>query len=129
MRRAVERGVDVFDALQAACVNPVEHYGLDVGLLQLGDPADFIEVDSLEGVQRAAHVDQRRSSSPKTARRAFHRVEPPVVNQFRRRRTCSRTSSRAGARPGEAAGDRGLDGQLITKRLEVDATVSTTAAP
>jgi adenine deaminase len=47
VRRAVERGVDVFDALQAACVNPVEHYGLDAGLLNLGDPADFIEVDSL----------------------------------------------------------------------------------
>ena len=47
VRRAVERGIDVFDALQAACLNPIEHYSLDVGQLRVGDPADFIEVDSL----------------------------------------------------------------------------------
>ena len=71
VRRAVERGIDVFDALQAACVNPVEHYGLNVGLLRVGDPADFIEVDSLTRVQRAPHLDRRRSSSPRMARRSF----------------------------------------------------------
>jgi len=46
VRRAVAAGIDVFDALQAACVNPVEHYSLQVGLLRVGDQADFIEVDS-----------------------------------------------------------------------------------
>jgi adenine deaminase len=60
VRRAVERGVDVFDALQAACVNPVEHYGLDVGLLRVGDPADFIEVDSLQAFNaRRTWIDGR----------------------------------------------------------------------
>ncbi len=48
VRRAVERGIDVYDALRAACLVPIEHYGLDVGQLRVGDPADFIEVDSLE---------------------------------------------------------------------------------
>jgi adenine deaminase len=33
--------------LRCACVHPVEHYRLPVGLLRLGDPADFIEVDNL----------------------------------------------------------------------------------
>ena len=47
VRRAVEAGIDLFDVLQAACLNPVIHYGLDVGLLRVGDAADFIEVDSL----------------------------------------------------------------------------------
>lgn len=47
VRRALERGADLFDVLRAACVNPVEHYGLPVGLLRVGDPADLIEVDSL----------------------------------------------------------------------------------
>jgi len=40
-------GVDVFKALQIACVNPVLHYRLDVGLLREGDDADFIIVDNL----------------------------------------------------------------------------------
>ena len=46
--RAVAKGIDVFKVLQAACVNPVKHYNLDVGLLQKGDDADFILVDNLE---------------------------------------------------------------------------------
>ncbi len=46
--RAVAKGIDVYKVLQAACVNPVKHYNLDVGLLQKGDDADFIVVDSLE---------------------------------------------------------------------------------
>jgi adenine deaminase len=46
--RAVAKGMDVFKVLQAACVNPVHHYNLEVGLLQKGDAADFILVDNLK---------------------------------------------------------------------------------
>lgn len=46
--RAVSKGIDVFNVLQAACVNPVMHYKLKVGLLQAGDPADFVVVQDLE---------------------------------------------------------------------------------
>jgi len=46
--RAVAKGMDVFKVLQAACVNPVKHYNLDVGLLQVGDFADFILVEDLK---------------------------------------------------------------------------------
>ncbi|WP_369995457.1 adenine deaminase [Winogradskyella sp.] len=45
--RAVAKGNDVFKVLQAACVNPVKHYKLDVGLLQVGDTADSIVVEDL----------------------------------------------------------------------------------
>jgi adenine deaminase len=45
--RAVARGIDLFHILQAACVNPVTHYGLEVGLLREGDAADFILVEDL----------------------------------------------------------------------------------
>ena len=47
-RRAIAAGCDVFNTLTAACLAPVQHYGLPVGLLRVGDPADFIEVGSLE---------------------------------------------------------------------------------
>tara|TARA_B100000767_G_scaffold199420_1_gene186382 strand:- start:1429 stop:3051 length:1623 start_codon:yes stop_codon:yes gene_type:complete len=46
--RAVAKGIDVFKVLQAACVNPVKHYNLEVGLLQQGDAADFIVVNNLK---------------------------------------------------------------------------------
>ncbi|HEX7847952.1 MAG TPA: adenine deaminase [Chitinophagaceae bacterium] len=45
--RAVAKGIDLFKILNAACVNPVHHYKLDVGLLREGDPADFIIVKDL----------------------------------------------------------------------------------
>ncbi|MFO8100204.1 MAG: adenine deaminase [Salinibacter sp.] len=48
VHRALARGYDRFDVLRAACLQPVEHYDLDVGLLREGDPADFIVVDDLD---------------------------------------------------------------------------------
>ncbi len=48
VKRAVARGIDVFKVLQVACLNPVEHYGLEVGQLGIGEPADFILVDNLQ---------------------------------------------------------------------------------
>ncbi|MGB1232296.1 MAG: adenine deaminase [Winogradskyella sp.] len=46
--RAVAKGIDVFKVLQAACVNPVAHYNLDVGVLKIGDAADCIIVEDLK---------------------------------------------------------------------------------
>jgi adenine deaminase len=46
--RAVAKGINLFKVLSAACINPVLHYKLDVGLLKEGDPADFIIVKDLE---------------------------------------------------------------------------------
>lgn len=46
--RAVQKNIDIFKILQVACINPVKHYGLDVGLLQNGDKADFIIVEDLK---------------------------------------------------------------------------------
>ena len=45
--RAVAHGVPLFNVLRAACVNPVEHYGLRCGLLRPGDPADLIRLHDL----------------------------------------------------------------------------------
>ncbi|MGC4040715.1 MAG: adenine deaminase [Flavobacterium sp.] len=46
-QRAVAKGFDVFKVLQMACINPVKHYKMDVGLLQQNDTADFIVVEDL----------------------------------------------------------------------------------
>jgi adenine deaminase len=45
--RAIGLGYDVFDVLQVACLNPVAHYGMQHGTLQVGESADFIVVDNL----------------------------------------------------------------------------------
>ena len=46
-QRAVAKGIDVFKVLQAASINPVEHYNMNIGLLREGDAADFIVVEDL----------------------------------------------------------------------------------
>lgn len=45
--RAIAHGIDVFKVLQAACINPVQHYKMNVGCLHVGDAADFIVVEDL----------------------------------------------------------------------------------
>jgi len=56
--RAVQKGYDVFNILQAACINPVMHYKLDVGLLRVGDPADFVLLGNLSDFKvLATHID------------------------------------------------------------------------
>ncbi|MGH2666162.1 adenine deaminase [Flavobacterium sp.] len=47
--RAVAKGIDVFKVLQAACINPVNHYKMKVGLLKINDSADFVIVEDLVG--------------------------------------------------------------------------------
>lgn len=46
--RAVAKGMDLFKVLRVACLNPIQHYGLDVGTLNVGDAADFIVVQDLK---------------------------------------------------------------------------------
>ncbi len=50
-QRAIAKGIDIFKVLKAACVNPVLHYKLPVGLLRVGDPADCILVKDLQSFE------------------------------------------------------------------------------
>lgn len=48
LKLGIKAKIDIFDLLFSACVNPVQHYKLPVGLLRQNDPADFIIVNNLE---------------------------------------------------------------------------------
>ncbi len=48
IRLGLKMGYNLFDLLQACTINPALHYNLPVGLLRVGDAADFIVVDSFE---------------------------------------------------------------------------------
>ncbi|WP_321778140.1 adenine deaminase [Sulfurimonas sp.] len=49
--RSIAHGYDLFDVLKIACINPKEHYKLDIGGLEIGKNADFIEVKDLESFE------------------------------------------------------------------------------
>jgi adenine deaminase len=47
VKQALNHGLNPMNVLRSCTFNPVKHYNLDIGLLQQGDPADFILVDNL----------------------------------------------------------------------------------
>ena len=124
VRRAVERGINVYDALRAACIVPVEHYGLEVGQLRVGDPADFIEVDSLTkfNVLRTWINGQLVAENGKTT---IESVDVPVVNKFvsdpvKPAEIEVSATSTVGAKLQVI---EALDGQLITNRVPMEPKV------
>ncbi len=118
VRRAVVAGIDVFDALQAACLNPIEHYKLDVGQLRVGDSADFIEVDSLTEFEvLRTWIDGELVAENGVT--SIPRVEPAIVNQFVPTRV-EPDQLVVPVQPGKLQVIEALDGQLITNRIEVE---------
>ena len=118
VRRALALGYDLFDVLQVACVNPVRHYRLNVGLLRPGDPADFIELANLtDFVPTRVWIDGRLVAEAGRSRVA--RVTPAIVNQFE---AAPQTADgfRVPATRGRLQVIEALDGQLITKRLVME---------
>ncbi|HEY0739946.1 MAG TPA: adenine deaminase [Chryseosolibacter sp.] len=117
--RALKKGIDVFKILQAACINPVTHYKLDVGLLRVGDPADFIIVDNLNSftIKETFINGQLVAGEGKSK---INIVEPPIVNRFniepKRVTDFALTSQHRNVRVIEA-----LDGELITRSIEAEA--------
>ena len=45
--RAIAKGINVFNVLRAACINPVLHYQLPTGFARVNDPANLILVQDL----------------------------------------------------------------------------------
>jgi len=81
VKRALALGYDKMKVLKCACVNPVHHYGLDVGLIQKGDWADFLVIDNFEDFNILATY----INGVKVAERGktlLPRVSSDVVNYF-----------------------------------------------
>jgi len=117
--RAVADGHDVFNVLTAACVNPVKHYGLNIGLLRVGEPADFIEVDSIEhfNVLRT-WIDGQLVAEQGDSLIATKPAEP--INRFH---ATSKDVGDFAVQPTGASMNviEAMDGQLVTQRLRAPA--------
>jgi adenine deaminase len=115
--RAIAKGIDLFKVLRSACVNPVLHYNTGVGLLRIGDAADFIVAENLtdlkiiqtyiNGEMVAANGKSLISSKKSTIINQFS-CDEKVLADFK---TLANNSS---INVIEA-----LDGQLITNKITV----------
>jgi adenine deaminase len=113
--RAVAEGYDVFQVLQAACLNPIDHYRLDVGQLREGDPADFIVVKDLRKFEvLQTYIDGRRVADGGVS--AIASVPEAEPNQFCRYEVAPADFAVASAgRPVKVI--EPFDGELVTKKM------------
>ena len=114
VRRAIHTGLDKMKVFQMACINPVTHYGLDVGCLQKGDPADFLIIDDFGPLQIQQTVINGEIVS-ENGRSRLPRKPPVLVNQF----AASPLAPQDFAVPDKKRAVNiidVIDGQLITKR-------------
>jgi adenine deaminase len=78
---SISKGIPILNILKAACVNPVMHYSLPCGLLQIGDQADFIVIDNWENLNIKKTVIDGN-----TVFDGFHvqigEMQHPIINNF-----------------------------------------------
>jgi len=123
--RAIAKGIPLFNVLKAACLNPVEHYKLDSGVLRPGDPADCIIVEDLQQFK----VLQTYIKGQLVAENGISRIAPAAavapINNF----NAEPHTPADFAYPLDKWGEQenveqvyvieALDGQLITNKLVV----------
>ncbi|MEE8336326.1 MAG: adenine deaminase [Candidatus Neomarinimicrobiota bacterium] len=110
--RAIKAGLNLFNILQAACLNPIDHYGLDVGKLKKGDSADFIVIDNLEEMNIMAAYNQGQKTA-EDGRSLISRTRVEPINIFRAQ-TKSAADYSVPARPGKLKVIEVIEDQLIT---------------
>jgi len=119
--RAIAKGKPLFDVLRAACINPVEHYQLDVGLLREGDWADFILVNELEKFEvQQTYINGELVA--KTGQTYIKRVEEKVINNFNTNKK-TLEDFRLPPQQKKIQVIQALEGELITKSFETEAAI------
>jgi len=115
VKRALAKGLNVFNVLRACTLNPVAHYKLDVGLLQEGDPADLIMVDNLQDFNiLGTWVDGIRVAEG--GKTLIAKVEETPFNNFNIH-TIAASDIRVVAQEGGIRVQEAYEGQLITGSL------------
>ncbi len=130
--RAVAKGLDVYNVLKAACINPVKHYKLTIGTLRVGDPADFIVVEDLTHFKvLQTYIDGQAllqtETTNSTIQSLIQSVPATPINQF----TCAPVNEIDLTVPMDAYPNQdgfipvieALDGQLITNELQLRGTI------
>lgn len=79
---AVALGHSVFDVLGCACINPITHYNLPLGSLQIGDSMDAVQVENLSLFKvKKTWINGRVAADSKVSLLASIKESP--VNDFR----------------------------------------------
>ena len=113
--RALKRGINLFKVLTAACINPIDHYQLEIGRLKVGDAADFIVIDNLHDFKvKQTYIKGTLVAENGVTR--IKRIDCNLINNF------AVSKKKITDFVCETIGERirvieALDGQLITNEL------------
>jgi len=125
--RAVAKGLNVFNILKAACINPVVHYQLPTGMARVNDPANFIVIEDITHFK----VAQTYINGQLVAEKGQSLIQPideKIINQFDT--TLIKVEDiqvDLGTYPtkeNKIAVIEAIDGQLITNYLWEDPTIT-----
>ena len=119
VKKAIKFGV--MKALKAACVNPVLHYGLDVGLLQQGDSADFLVVDNLNDLNILKTFISGEVVA-ENGKSLIPRKNPTILNKFNAKKRKPEDFVLP-SKKGKINVIQAVNNQLITKRLILEPKV------
>ncbi|MEM6321891.1 MAG: adenine deaminase [Bacteroidota bacterium] len=115
--RAVKDGHDLFNVLRAACINPVVHYGLDIGQLKVGDVADFVVVNNMKDFEVVeTYIDGQCVARGGVA--LFPKISPTIVNKFST--SAKRPQDfvkKAATHQGEIPVIEAIDKEIVTNRI------------
>lgn len=119
--RAIAKGKDLFDVLQAACLTPIFHYFLKVGQVRVSDPADFILVKDLKDFEViATYIDGEKVAE--NGKTLISSIKNEIINNFE---TSLKNPEyfRLKASGMKVRVIEALDGQLITPEIQGDILV------
>lgn len=121
VKRAIAKGMNIMNVLRSCTYNPVKHYNLDIGLLGVGDPADFIRVDNLSEFNiLETYVDGQLVA--KNGQSLITSVPEIPFNKFEVGKI--RTADIRIKPEGDQIRVQGaFDGQLITEQFITEATI------
>lgn len=113
--RAVALGHSVFDVLRCACINPVNHYHLPVGQLNIGDRMDAAEVENLQGFLPVSTwlAGQKAAQHGKSL---LAGIKPVAINRFDTR-TITTADLDITAKGQKIRVIKALDGELFTHEV------------
>ncbi|MBP9083670.1 MAG: adenine deaminase [Bacteroidia bacterium] len=121
VKRALAKGHNLFDVLRVACINPVKHYNLPVGLLQPNDPADFIVIDNPENF----NILETYINGEKVAENG-HCMLPPKTHEVINNFNCDSLTAEDFKYPSNSDTIpviEAIDGQLITNKIMAPAKI------
>jgi adenine deaminase len=118
VKRGIDKGLNIFNLLRAASINPIKFYKIPVGTLRPLDKADFVIVDNLKDFNvKATYIDGECVWNGHTL--GFNVVKSIEINHFNRGKI-KKSELKFSSKKAQIEVIDVIDRQLLTKIKKVD---------